>query len=141
LNYVFILLLAVPGAAWAQMYKCVDEKGVTHYSDKPRPGCKGGPVDIRSIPSLSGSEPAAPKQDLRQQDAEFKRRQLERAEAEAAGKAEQDKHCARLRREHALLGGGTRVSRILPSGERVYIDDAARDARLAELKEALRGCP
>lgn len=123
------------------MYKCVDARGVTQYTDKPCPAGKGKQVDIRPIPSLSGSEPEAPRQDVKQQDAEFKRRQLERSEAEAAGRAEQDKHCARLRREHALLAGGTRIAKILPSGERVYIDDAAREARLAQLKDALRGCP
>jgi len=48
----FLLAAAFPAAA--QMYKCVDERGVTHYTDKPRPDCKGGKVDIRPIPSLSG---------------------------------------------------------------------------------------
>lgn len=47
--------------AAAQVYKCVDARGVTHYSDKPQPGCKGGPVDIRGSPPISGeSAPAAP---------------------------------------------------------------------------------
>lgn len=34
------LLLAASPAAFAQMYKCVDAKGKTQYSDKPLPGCK-----------------------------------------------------------------------------------------------------
>jgi len=33
------LLLAAPPAQ-AQMYKCVDARGKTQYSDKPIPGCK-----------------------------------------------------------------------------------------------------
>jgi|SRR5688572_28258642 len=136
---IFVLLL-VASPAVAQMHKCVDEKGVTHYTDSPRPGCKGRAVDIRAIPSISGAEPKAGG-DITRQDADFKRRQLERAEAEAAGKAEMDKHCARLRREHSLLSGGGRVSRITATGERVYLDDARRDSRLAELKDALRSCP
>ena len=40
------LLLAVALPAHAQMYKCVDARGVTHYTDKPLPGCKGGAVNI-----------------------------------------------------------------------------------------------
>ena len=122
------------------MYKCVDAKGVTHYTDKPLPGCKGREVDIRPQPSISGSAPQAPGEDFKRQDADFKRRQVERAEAEAAGKAEMNKHCARLRREQAVLSGGTRVSRINAKGERVYMDDASREARLKELGEALRAC-
>ena len=36
-----VLLLAC-APAYAQMYKCVDSRGVTHYSDKPLPpSCKG----------------------------------------------------------------------------------------------------
>jgi hypothetical protein len=40
LGIAFVLgaLAAVP--ARAQLYKCVDDKGKTHYSDKQQPGCK-----------------------------------------------------------------------------------------------------
>lgn len=38
----------------AQMVKCVDELGVVHYTDKPRPGCKGGEVNIQGQPPISG---------------------------------------------------------------------------------------
>jgi hypothetical protein len=136
---VLALLLLAP-AAEAQMYKCKDERGVTHYSDKPRPGCVGGPVDIRPIAPASGKL-AAPARDLKQEDAAFKRRQLERAEAEEARRAEQEKRCTALRREQASLSRGTRVMRATPAGERVFVDDGSRDKRLGELKEALRGCP
>src|SRR2546430_1033629 len=45
-----VLLLAC-APAYAQMYKCVDSRGVTHYSDKPMPpSCKGGAVKIRATP-------------------------------------------------------------------------------------------
>lgn len=52
-----LVLLAAACAsipAWAQMYKCVDKQGVTHYADSPLPGCKGKEVDIRPLPSISG---------------------------------------------------------------------------------------
>ena len=139
---IALLLAAAPAAA--QMYKCVDAKGVTSYSDKPcPPGGKGKQVDIRPIPSISGGTPQAPPppEDPKRQDADFKRRQLERAQAEAAGKAEMEKHCERLRREEALLSGGGRVARITAKGERVYMDDAARDKRLAEIRDEIRACP
>lgn len=134
------ILLAAVTTAHAQMYKCVDERGVTHYSDKPRPGCKGGKVDIQPIPPVSGQvTPRSP--DVAQQDADFKRRQMELEHAEAADKAARDQRCARLRYEHEVLASGYRIGKINTQGERVFLDDATRDARLVKLKEELRGCP
>src|SRR5205814_366739 len=50
-----VLLLAC-APAYAQMYKCVDSRGVTHYSDKPLPpSCKGGAVKIRATPPAAGT--------------------------------------------------------------------------------------
>lgn len=133
------LLAALP--AHAQMYKCVDQRGVVSYSDKPSPGCKGGPVDIQPIPPLSGqvSRPAA--RTPSQQDADFKRRQIERERQESMAKTAQAERCQRVRQEIAWLSGGTRVSRINDAGERVYMDDATREARLTQLRQAVRGCP
>jgi len=132
------LFLAFP--AYAQMYKCVDERGVTHYSDKPQPGCKGGKVDIQPIPPVSGKVAPRPA-DVPRQDADFKRRQNERERAEAADKAALEQRCARLRHEHAWLSSGTRIGKITHQGERIYMDDASRDTRLLQVKEELRGCP
>jgi uncharacterized protein DUF4124 len=122
------------------MYKCVDESGVTTYSDKPRPGCKGGTVDIRPIPSVSGKTTSR-SGDVAGQDADFKRRQIEREHAEAKEKASLDKRCANLRQEHAWLAYGGRIYHTDAQGRPVFVDDAARDARLTQVKEALRGCP
>lgn len=133
-----VLLVALPASA--QMYKCVDERGVTHYSDKPRPGCKGGPVDIRPIPSISGKAVSRPP-DVAGQDAQFKRRQIEREQAETRDKVAAEQHCRQLRVEQSWLASGGRISRTDAKGNRVYMDDATRDARLAQLKEELRTCP
>ena len=133
-----LLLAAFP--AWAQMYKCVDERGVTHYTDKPRPDCKGGAVDIRPIPSISGkSAPAS--RDVAGQDADFKRRQIEREQAEAKDKAALDQRCARLRQELGWLSYGGRITYTDAQGKQTFIDDATRDARLVQIKEQLRTCP
>jgi hypothetical protein len=134
------ILLAAATTAHSQMYKCVDERGVTHYSDKPRPGCKGGKVDIQPIPPVSGK--VAPRAaDVPQQDADFRRRQMAREQAEATDKAALEQRCTRLRQEHGALASGTRFYKFNTQGERVYLEDAARDARLVKLKEELRGCP
>ena len=132
------LLVALP--ATAQMYKCVDARGVVQYSDKPSPGCRGGPVDIQPIPSLSGHG-TTPPPTASQQDTDFRRRQIERERLEATEKAALAQRCARVRQELAWLSASTRVARINDAGERVYMDDAARDARLADLRQQLGNCP
>jgi len=105
----------------AQMYKCVDERGVTHYTDKPGPGCKGGPVDIRPAPPISGKVEER-KEDLVGAEREFQRRQIER--------------------EYQRLTSGRRLGRTNEKGERVYVEDAERQRRAAQLKGDLaRQCP
>jgi hypothetical protein len=133
------LLVALPAAA--QMYKCVDARGVVQYSDKPSPGCKGGPVDIQPIPPLSGQANQQQSPNTAQQDADFNRRQIERERLETTEKAAQVQRCARVRQELAWLSAATRVSRINDAGERVYMDDATRESRMAQLKQQIRGCP
>src|SRR5688500_535939 len=135
-----MFLALVSTAAAAQMYKCVDARGVVQYSDKPSPGCNGGPVDIQPIPSLSG-QGTTPAPSASQQDTDFKRRQIERERQESNEKAAQMERCSRVRQELAWLSAATRVSRINDAGERVYMDDAARESRLAQLKQQIRGCP
>jgi hypothetical protein len=135
-----VFLALVSSAAAAQMYKCVDPRGVVTYSDKPSPGCKGGPVDIQPIPSLSGHGITQPPS-ASQQDTDFRRRQIERERLEATEKAALAQRCARVRQELAWLSSATRVSRINDAGERVYLDDSARESRLAQLKQQMRACP
>jgi hypothetical protein len=134
-------LLGAAGTAHAQMYKCKDERGITHYSDKPLPaGCKGGKVDIQGSPPLSGS--VAPQQgNVAGQDADFKRRQIERDEVETHAQQAAAMKCAKLKYEFGVLSGGGVVYRRNSLGERVYLEDSARDKRLAELREEMRGCP
>jgi glutaredoxin len=42
-----VALLTLAGAASAQMYKWVDEKGVTHFGDTPPPADKGKPLALQ----------------------------------------------------------------------------------------------
>jgi hypothetical protein len=53
--YVFLALAAVPAFAGQTVWKWVDEKGVTHFSDQPVPGATK--MELNSAPP-SKSEPA-----------------------------------------------------------------------------------
>ena len=135
---LMLFILACP--AYGEMYKCVDERGRTHYTDKPSAQCKGTKVDIRPIPPVSGKTAPRPG-DVAGQDADFKRRQVEREELLAREKAEREHRCARLRYELGVLSAGGRVYETTAQGERVYLDDATRDARVEKLRQEVRGCP
>lgn len=141
---LLLTALALPLPSIAQMFKCVDERGVTHYSDQPRPGCKGPEVDIRASP-LVGSAAPRPAQDLRREEADFQRRRIarEREEEKAAAKrAALERRCAALHTELLRLAAAGRLYTVNAKGERTEVDDAARAARMASLKgEIARQCP
>src|SRR2546422_11274316 len=78
----FLLLACAP--AYAQIYKCVDARGVTHYSDKPMPpSCKGGVAKIRATPPTGTSGPSVP--------------------AAAGTAAEINRRCARTAQEYTRM--------------------------------------
>jgi hypothetical protein len=139
-----LLVFLIALDADAQMYKCVDERGKIQYTDKPQAGCKESA--IKPSPPLSGSGEVKPppKEDFAREDADLKRRLIEH-EADAA-KERQERmalvaRCARLREEHTALANASRVVTRDAKGERVFMDDATRERRLAAIQQELRGCP
>ena len=129
--------------AQAQMYKCVDARGATQYSDKPCADGKGKAVDIRGQPPISGT--LTPRgADTGTAEADFRRRQIERGreeEALAARAEQQKRRCAELRSQLDLMMRVNTISRVNEKGERVYMDDATRNARVEQLNsEIARDC-
>lgn len=143
LAVVAIAALAV-ASAHAQMYKCVDAGGTTHYTDKPGPECKGEKVDIRPAPPISGKLDAR-KEDLGGQEREFRQRQMDQArkdQDDARQLEKQKRDCARMHAEYRRLTSGVRLARVNEKGERVYVEDAERDRRAGQLKaDIARACP
>ena len=128
-----LALLAWVACAGAQMVKCVDERGVTHYTDRPPPGCKGGEVDIRGQPPISGKLAPA-KEDLGRQEREYQRRKMQREkqeEAEAKKAAQAKRACDNLRNELARASGVRRPA-----------NADAHEARLRQLNQEIAAkCP
>ena len=133
-----LLLVTAACHAQAQMYKCVDERGVTRYTDSAAPGCKE--VAIRGSPPISGSI-QAPSEDLARKEAEFRRRQVEREEGAAREQQAAAQRCMQLRREQTILATSRRIVRMNEKGEATYVEDAARDQRLADVQRELARCP
>jgi hypothetical protein len=126
------LLLLDAGSALGQMYKCTDERGVTQYSDKPRPGCRGGEVDIQPIPPVWGK--VIPyKEDLKAAEQAFQRRQMQRDReftSERRRLADAMRRCEILNAELQSAAARRRVP-----------DSVAHDARIARLNaEILQKC-
>ncbi len=127
----------------AQMVKCVDERGVVHYTDKPRPGCKGGEVDIRGQPPISGKlQPRT--LDPAREEREFQRRRIEgerQAKGEEREREMRRRRCATMHAELQRLESQRRVVSVNPQGERTFLDDGVRQQRIEQLRtEIARGC-
>ncbi len=114
--------------AHAQMHKCVDERGVTQYADKPRPGCKGGEVDIQPIPPVWGKVMPY-KEDLKADERAFQQRRIQRErefEAQRRKLADLMRRCEILNAELQNVSSWRRVS-----------DSVAHDARLTALNKEI----
>ncbi len=133
---------AMPAAA--QIYKWVDEKGRTHYSENPPPEGKASTKVAPPPPPPSGGSGSATRESpeaWKEKDAEWRRRRLERGEAEdkARRRGEQEAArrrdaCRRAQRELHILQAGP-VYSVNERGERVYLEDKDRPAAIAAARK------
>jgi hypothetical protein len=119
------VLLAAAGPAGAQMFKCVDAKGRTHYTDKPLPGCKGE-SEMRP-PAQPQTRPLLPTTQTKKPAPAAKKRAAPKKEVAWSDPKQFAAHCKGLRQEEAYW-----VSKR---------NHEQRDARLGQVRQALQGCP
>jgi hypothetical protein len=139
-------LLVAAAALWctaaaAALYKWTDANGRTVYSDQPPIGNVKAEVVGAAAPS---SNPDAVK-DMANREAEFKKRQLDRADdARKAekGRADAQKLAAFCQQARAQVAGLGRVDtvmfRVNDKGERVAMDEAARKGEAERLEQMMR---
>jgi len=132
---LFALLCCGPiQIATAQVYKWVDENGVTHYGERPPQNKKAQTVTTNPATAPAPNPPSAKPPDngdFQQQNIEFQRRRIERAQ-----KAEQELKEAREKRERCnfarddlrQMEAADRLYDLNDKGERVYVDDTKRSA-------------
>ena len=142
---LFVALCLAP-AAWAQVFKWVDESGKTHYGERPPPGVKAVEIGVPAPPSGAAATPA-PQKSVKEQELEFRKRQIERAKQEAKGEAAAEEQatraqrCATAQRRLTILQEQVRVYERNDKGERVYVDDTSRPAAIAaEQKKIAENC-
>jgi hypothetical protein len=141
---LLVTAMAWTGQACAQtVYKWVDRNGVTQYSSSPPPvGASSVVVPVPPPPSAEAASQA--KAAAQRASDEAKRREAERlreqgdtqfkddaARRAAAGRLQR---CAKAREQLELLMKPAPVYRHNERGERIYLEDSARDAEIARLR-------
>lgn len=132
------------GAAFAEkIYKWVDKQGVTQYSTTPPPA--GTPATtLPSTPAVPADAASQAKTGAQRLADEARRREDERlresshrqTEEQAARRsaAERLQLCATAREQLAVVTRQGPVYRYNEGGERIFLEDSARDAEIARLR-------
>lgn len=152
-----VLLLAFLGGQFVpcsgQVYKWVDEKGVTHYSEQPPPGGKAQAIGTPSKDNVKGKpNPSSESKTWQQQEIEFRQRQIESEEKRRQQEARENesRREAAMRRESCMDARRTLQSLqeqrpvywIDERGERRYVEDKERPEIMRRARLNIeRDCP
>ena len=136
----------LPLTCAGQVYKWVDEKGVTQYSEKPPPGTKA--QEVKTPPKGGVEDKTKPKSEIKswqQQELEFRQRQIEAEESRQKQEAEDAKArrqaalrreaCIEARRDLAALQEQRPVYEIDERGERRYLQDKERAETITKAQQ------
>jgi hypothetical protein len=116
----------------------VDEKGVTHYEARPPANAKSGELQLRDPTGGPSDKSRAASPSVAEQEADFRQRRIQRAEAEAKeakDMAQRQMRCRSLRSSADAMKKARRVYSVNEKGERVLMSNEERDA-LIEKREA-----
>jgi Domain of unknown function (DUF4124) len=139
----FLALLLVVAPALAQVYKWVDEKGVTHYGERPPQGSKPQEVPNR----LASPLPTDSKrnEDWQQKDREFRERRIQTEAADDKKQQDAAKRNEQCNEQRALLRRlkeSPRNFRLGANGERVYLEDSERESAIGRQEKLVaERCP
>ena len=130
------LMLALSTTAMAsQIYKWVDDKGVTHFGAQPPQGQESTTINTAAPPPRSTS--SAPPPSLEEQlDPEQAAIDKKVKEDVAKQEAERKQYCENARTNLAQLENNPRL-RIEDGGEVRRIDENERQERITELKKSI----
>ena len=141
IRIVLLSLVLLPLAAAAQLYKRVDEKGVTHYSETPPPDGKGAKVDIKSSPPATGAAPT----DWRQKELDSRQTRIQKEQQEQNQKAQEQNvasarrnNCLESQRQLDIAQTPRPVFQVNEKGDKVYLDDKERQRQIDGWKDNVR---
>jgi len=146
-----LTVLLASTAAYGQVMKCVGPDGRVEYANFCPTGTTGQKTTISTKASGSAHAPAAPaapasaQKSLAEQEAAFKKRQIEQREAQqktqkvAAEQAQKRQACESAQNYLKTLESGVRLrARDPKTGDIGYLDDAGRAAEVAKAHKAIR---
>lgn len=168
MRHTLFAVLALTGALHATaaqaQWQWKDDNGSMVYSDRPpsahikasqiikqplQPKFKvppaGDPADADKAKAPETAKKDAPKTTA-ELDADFKKRRTEQADADKKQREAQDQkrdqseNCEKMRGYLRTLESGVRVAETDANGEKVYLDDAQRQAEVERTKKALAAC-
>jgi len=158
---VFLVAGTFAAGASAQ-WAWKDDNGRLVYSNiPPPPGIKASQIVRQPGPSSQGARASAPAEgeaekpdtapaaanapkSYAERDAEFRKRQQERADSERKAQEDQQKaaqkaaECERSRGYLRALEDGVRITRTDAAGNREFLDDAQRAAEMDRMRKAIR---
>ena len=124
--------MALAGTAFGQVYKWVDEKGVTHYGESPPQGKPANEIqDKLATPAPNAPRPA---ENLQDKEREFRQRRIREEAAQEKQQrnlAKRREQCNEQRDTLARLKESRRTYNLNSQGQRVYEDDADHQASIA----------
>ena len=143
-SVIVAMILAFPCVSLAEIYKWVDEKGQTHYGEKPQ----GKSSEQIHVPERE-SGTAQPHSDEQERLERIKKwvdaRQKEREKAKQQQaelkekRAEKKKQCDELRRElRDMELGGVQWYRLDEAGNRQFYSDEEIEARKVQMRETIK---
>lgn len=143
-TFVTVILVVSSALAWGQAYKWRDVNGRIQYSDTPPPAGAKDVQQLRKPPAASPTTATTGgNKSYAEQDAEFRKRLVEKQEAASKQeKAKEDeqvraRNCEQARGQLAGLDSGQRMVRLNAQGERIALDDDERAATRADTLKAI----
>ena len=135
-------LLAAATASAQKLYKWVDEKGVTHYSESP-PADKG--ESARFQHKVAPGNAVAP-EDWKQRELEWRKQKVDRDSkdrpSDDAAARDKARRCRTAQAQLDQLRNTRRIYRLDDKGERVYVEDDQRPELMDKAQREIReSCP
>lgn len=137
MNKILLLLVIslLASNAYADVYKWVDSTGKVHYGDQPPPSNKTQKLRVETpssaTPPAEGAKAPVSKS-LADKEIEFQKRRVEAEEAQkkqekqASEAKQKQENCVNARANLRNLQNNGRITTYDEKGERVFLDDAAR---------------
>jgi hypothetical protein len=139
-----LVALLAATALNAQVYEWKDEKGKTHYSDKPPVGAPRATRITEAGPPPSAAPGNSTQKTTADRELEFRKRQKEsqasadNAKKEQTASVDKKDNCENARRMLETLESGERIALRDDKGERYYMDDSQRQQEAARMRQMIQ---